>query len=390
MAGAEQGQPGNIPATPPAHPASACQSNASIVPLNRSPNTRGEGSPLGSGRDIEPSTNSHSDAPGSTKILAPEWAARDRIRYDFTIRLLLWPVLLLLASFATADYRTGIDALNRGDHARALSELEPLAESGDNRAQWSLSYMYRRGLGVPKNPTRAEHWRKRSVQGTLGPTIRKRPVARASPQIAGRGSGFVVNDRGQVVTNHHVVANCRSVRVRLGRRTAQATMAAADSRADLAVLDSSASLTRRPALFRQPTGAVLGERVLIAGYPLQGLLSREMHVAAGIVSALGGPRGDRRLIQIGTPVQPGNSGGPVLDRAGRVIGVVAGVLPPKDAARAGAIGTPQISFAIRGELVSSFLDRAGIAHRATGGKVADTGALSARAEGFTVVVECIR
>lgn len=328
--------------------------------------------------------------PGSTKTLAPEWAARDRIRFHFGVRLLLWPVLMLLASFAAADYRTGIDALNRGDHARALIELEPLAESGDNRAQWALGYMYRRGLGVPKDPGRAEHWRKRSVQGTLGPAHGKQPVAQDSAHVAGRGSGFVVNDRGQVMTNHHVVANCRRIRVRLGRKTAQATLAAADSRADLAILDLSATLTSRPALFRQPKVAVLGEQVLIAGYPLQGLLSHEMHVAVGIVSALGGPRGDRRLIQVGAQVQPGSSGGPVLDRAGRVIGVVAGVLPPGDAARAGAIGTPQISFAIRGELVGSFLDRARIAYREMEGKAADTGTLAARAEGFTVVVECIR
>jgi S1-C subfamily serine protease len=143
-------------------------------------------------------------------------------------------------------------------------------------------------------------------------------------------------------------------------------------------------------VFRRQSGAVLGEPVLIAGYPLQGLLSHEMHVAVGIVSALAGPRGDARLIQIGAQVQPGNSGGPVLDRSGRVIGVVAGVLPPRDAERAGAIGAPQISFAIRGELVGSFLDRTGVRHRASTGAALDTGALARRAEDFTVLVECLR
>lgn len=311
-------------------------------------------------------------------------------RIDFTTRLLLWPVLLLLASCAAADYRAGIDAMNRGDHARALAELEPLAEAGDNRAQWALGYMYRRGLGVPKDPVRAERWRKRSVAGTLGPASGKQRATQKPVQVTGRGSGFVVNARGQVMTNHHVVEKCPRIQVRSGRKTARAKLAAADRRADLAVLNLSAPLTGKPALFRRHPGAALGEQVLIAGYPLQGLLSHEMHVAVGIVSALAGPRGDRRLIQIGTQVQPGNSGGPVLDSSGRVIGVVAGVLPPEDAHRAGAISHPQISFAIRGELVGSFLDRAGIAYRAVEGRATDTGALAARAEGFTVVVECIR
>lgn len=280
--------------------------------------------------------------------------------------------------------------MNRGDHARALAELEPLAKAGDSRAQWALGYMYRRGLGVPKDPVRAEFWGERSVEGVLGSASGKQRAAQKPTRVTGRGSGFVVNDRNQVLTNHHVVEKCPRIQVRSGRNTARAKLAAADRRADLAVLNLSAPLTDKPALFRNPPGAKLGEQVLIAGYPLQGLLSHEMHVAAGIVSALAGPRGDRRLLQIGAQVQPGNSGGPVLDRAGRVIGVIAGVLPPEDARRAGAISHPQISFAIRGELVGSFLDRAGIAYRAVEGKATDTGALAARAEGFTVVVECIR
>jgi S1-C subfamily serine protease len=313
--------------------------------------------------------------------------------------------MLLLASCAAADYRTGIEALNRGDYARALAELKPLAESGDSRAQWALGHMYRRGLGVPKDPVRAEAWRKRSVEGLVGkpavgsaqrqaskPAGRKGTAPRTErrrAQVKGRGSGFVVSDRGQVLTNHHVVARCNKLRVRAGLKTATARLAAADGRADLALLELSAPLTSRPAELRKQARATLGEQVLIAGYPLQGLLSHEMHVAVGIVSALAGPRGDGRLIQIGTQVQPGNSGGPVLDQAGRVIGVVAGVLPPGDARRAGAIGTPQISYAIRGEIMSAFLARSGVRYRTGKAKTLDTGTLARRAEAFTVVVECL-
>lgn len=300
----------------------------------------------------------------------------------------LWPVLLLVAPCALADYQTGIEALNRGDHARALSELEPLAQSGDSRAQWALGYMHRRGLGVPKDPARAEAWRNRAVQGVVGTPAEKKPVRRAPSQVTGRGSGFVVSDRGHVLTNHHVVARCRRIQVRSGRKTAQGKLASANARADLALLDLSA-LTAKPAVLRRPPKAVLGEQVLIAGYPLQGLLSHEMHVSVGVVSALAGPRGDPRFIQVGTRVQPGNSGGPVLDREGRVIGVVAGVLPPADAERAGAIGPLQTSYAIRGELMGSFLDRAGVRYRTKTERASDTETLAAKAEYFTVLVECL-
>jgi S1-C subfamily serine protease len=311
-------------------------------------------------------------------------------KWNRVLQMLLWPVLLLVASCAAADYRAGIEALNRGDHGRAFNELEPLAKSGNSRAQWALGYMYRRGLGVPKDQARAEAWRERAVQGTLGKAARNERGPQDPAQIMGRGSGFVVSERGQVVTNHHVVARCGRIRVRSGLNTAHAKLKAADDRADLALLEASEPLSAKPAVLRRPGGAALGEEVVIAGYPLQGVLSHEMHVLVGVVSALAGPRGDARLIQIGTRVQPGNSGGPVLDRAGRVIGVVAGVLPPAEAERAGAIGAPQISFAIRGELISSFLDRTGVRYRTGADAALDTKALARRAEAFTVLVECLR
>lgn len=303
---------------------------------------------------------------------------------------LLWPVLVFLSFCAAADYRIGIEALNRGDHARALAELEPLAKSGDNRAQWALGYMYRRGLGVPKDQARAEIWRERAVQGTLGKAARNERGRKKHAQIKGRGSGFVVSERGQILTNLHVVEGCGRIRVRSGLNTAPARLKAADDGADLALLELSAPLTAKPVALRRKAGAALGEQVLIAGYPLQGVLSHEMHVLVGFVSALAGPRGDARLIQIGAQVQPGNSGGPVLDRAGRVIGVVAGVLPPAEAERAGAIGAPHIGFAIRGELMGSFLDRAGVRYHAGAEAALDTETLARRAEEFTVLVECLR
>lgn len=307
------------------------------------------------------------------------------------VSLLLWPVLLFVANCASADYRSGIEALNRGDHVHALAELESLAQSGDSRAQWALGYMYRRGLGVPKDGTKAEAWRRRAVEGTLGKAARRGPGRRDSARVAGRGSGFVVGEPGRVLTSHHVVARCEGIRVRSGLETARATLKAADSRSDLALLELSDPLATRPAALRRRPGAALGEQVLIAGYPLQGVLSREVHVLVGVVSALAGPRGDARLIQLGTRAQPGNSGGPVLDRAGRVIGVVAGVLPPAEAVLAGAIGEPQISFAIRGELMDSFLDRTGVRYRRTESAAAlDTKTLARRAEAFTVLVECLR
>jgi S1-C subfamily serine protease len=91
-------------------------------------------------------------------------------------------------------------------------------------------------------------------------------------------------------------------------------------RADLALLkaDPPSSI----ATFRGGPAPKLGDSVLAFGFPLPGLLSSEGNVSTGILSAMSGLRNDVRFVQISTPVQPGNSGGPLLDSSGHVIGIV--------------------------------------------------------------------
>ncbi|MDA1325678.1 MAG: serine protease, partial [Proteobacteria bacterium] len=77
-----------------------------------------------------------------------------------------------------------------------------------------------------------------------------------------------------------------------------------------------------------------GNDIIVAGYPLHGLLSSDLNVTKGIISALTGPGDDRRIMQITAPVQPGNSGGPLLDTSGNVVGVIVSKLNALRVARA--------------------------------------------------------
>src|SRR6266478_224338 len=89
------------------------------------------------------------------------------------------------------------------------------------------------------------------------------------------------------------------------------------------------SLRTKPdaiARLRGGRGPRVGESVVAVGFPLTGLLSSDPIVTTGIISALSGLRNDRRRIQITAPVQPGNSGGPLLGENGSVVGVVVGKL----------------------------------------------------------------
>lgn len=134
----------------------------------------------------------------------------------------------------------------------------------------------------------------------------------------GQGTGFVIDERGIVATSLHVIDDAELVEVRShdGRVMRIDKMVGADPRGDLALL----VLPRRglPSLeLRAEPPVRAGERVVVIGHSLG---FRET-VSDGLVSAVRG-RSDLPLIQTSAPISPGNSGGPMLDADGRVIGVV--------------------------------------------------------------------
>jgi S1-C subfamily serine protease len=166
------------------------------------------------------------------------------------------------------------------------------------------------------------------------------------------GSGFGIAGGTLLVTSNHVVDGCTRINI---PDVGSAIILRTDPRSDLAILKSSPPL---PAglRFRSGQSVKLGEEVVVIGFPLRGLLSSPPTVTTGIVSSLAGLRDDRTEMQISAPVQPGNSGGPVLDRSGNVVGVVESKL---DAIKAAVItgDIPQnVNFAVHSEIVTSFLD----------------------------------
>ncbi len=103
-----------------------------------------------------------------------------------------------------------------------------------------------------------------------------------------------------------------------------ARIVARDAKNDLALLHLVArpeAGTVRPVVFRS-TPMELGESVYVLGYPYSGVLDNGVNFTSGMVSSSAGMDNDSTRFQITAPVQPGNSGGPVLDQAGNLLGVV--------------------------------------------------------------------
>jgi len=108
------------------------------------------------------------------------------------------------------------------------------------------------------------------------------------------------------------------------------------------------------------SGSRLGEYVVAFGYPHADLLSTSGNFTQGNVTALAGMGDDSRYLQISTPIQAGNSGGPLLDQSGNVVGIVTAKLNALKMALASGDLPQNINFALKASIIASFLDIHGI------------------------------
>ena len=145
-----------------------------------------------------------------------------------------------------------------------------------------------------------------------------------------------------------------------------------------------------PALrFRDGKGVRPADAIVALGFPYAGLLSTTVQVATGSVAALAGIRDDTRFLQLSAPVQPGNSGGPLLDLSGHVVGVVSG--RPNKLLIAEATGTlpENVNFAIKNSITREFLDANRISYEtALSNEKLDPADVGETATKSVVLVEC--
>lgn len=205
----------------------------------------------------------------------------------------------------------------------------------------------------------------------------------------GGGTGFLVSRAGHVVTNGHVVASCTKIGVRADGTLTASTVVRVDQGNDLAVVWVEGLGQEAFAPIRSTPRIRLGEKVMAAGYPLASVLGSGLKVTSGEISALSGVADNTRYLQISAPVQPGNSGGPLLDVSGNVLGVVTAKLDGiKMAAATGDI--PQnVNFAINASTLLSFLDAVGVeVERGAQDRILASDQIAEAARQFTVQVEC--
>jgi S1-C subfamily serine protease len=335
----------------------------------------------------------------------------------------------------------GMYYLGRGvpqNYSEAARWYRKAAEQDDADAQLSLGVMYDNGQGVPQNYVQAHTWFNLAAshaadQKERDQALKNRDIvaAKMTPaqiaeaqrlaqvcvkdfdykecsfdrvQVARRdekiqpspapqnkvistGTGFFASDSGHIVTNAHVVEDCLTVK---SSRGGQISKVSIDEQSDLALYIAS----EKPKAFarlRGGYGARVGEAVVAVGFPLSGLLSSDPIVTTGIISALSGLSNDRRTIQTTAPVQPGNSGGPLLGESGSVVGVVVGKLDAMKVAEVIGDIPQNVNFAVSLGTLQSFLNANGIPYLLDNSNATKSPAdIAADASHYTVRIECLR
>ena len=237
------------------------------------------------------------------------------------------------------DRQVGTSPIN-SDWQNTLKDIPQ-----DNFSQKSLAMVCNAPLATAPKPN-APNTALPPNNGSVNP-----PVVSKSTS----GTGIAINSEGYVLTNNHVVTGCNKITVQgVNSPEGPAIIDVIDPKNDLALLKTSLNFKQVASFRSQARPAKLGEEIGVVGYPLVGFLSTEPKATFGQVNSVAGVKNDYTLLQISAPVQPGNSGGPVLDSAGSVIGVVVSQASMALAALVGNI--PQnVNFAIRGEIAQIFM-----------------------------------
>ena len=204
------------------------------------------------------------------------------------------------------------------------------------------------------------------------------------------GTGFVVSQSGHIVTNNHVIDGCiGDIHGNLsGEAQVSLRIVSTDGTNDLALLQGPPGSFKGVASIRDKS-IRSGDNVVAIGYPFHGLLTSDFTVTTGIVSSLSGLLNDTRFLQISAAVQPGNSGGPLLDSKGQVVGIVAAKINALKFAKATGDMPENINFAIKPGALRDFLDNSVVPYQTSDAKPdLGTADIAKNARDFTLLISC--
>ncbi len=271
--------------------------------------------------------------------------------------------LVTQADRAEYFYRNAGVHEERGDLASAARNFCLAHEKGHSRAGRELERLNatcKAGVATITPRPKASPQPSPDVSPRPSPeTAKQTEPAATEPtlRMIGTGSGFAVSAYA-VVTNQHVIDGCRGVTMTRGIEKYVAIAVKADQRADLAVLFTEDPVS--PALAVRASDAELGEDIVAFGFPYSQYLSSTPKLSVGVVSATAGIRDNTSEYQISAPIQPGNSGGPVVGTDGTIVGVSVAMLDSDFVHEQTGTLPQNVNFAVKGSVLRMFLNAHGV------------------------------
>ncbi len=294
-------------------------------------------------------------------------------------------------NLASAEYNLGYCYENglgvKQGYAEAVKWYRKAAEQGDAYAQCNLGGCYISGEGVTQNDIEAYVWsslaaaqgikvaaqnrdfcasrisREEIVEGQRRAAAfvprNKTPNSSSENSISPTnpsfsGTGFFITDDGYLISNYHVVKDATKVRLLTGAGLIDAKVVQVDAANDLALLKADGRFACLPIAASRTMN--LGGTVATVGFPDIGLQGFAPKLAKGEIASLSGAGDDPRYFQISAPVQPGNSGGALVDERGNVIGIVSAKLDAGAALAASGALPENVNYAVKSSLLLSFLE----------------------------------
>jgi S1-C subfamily serine protease len=302
-----------------------------------------------------------------------------------------WYLKAASGGVAEAQFQLGVRYYEHGKKAKenyvtAFSWFFKAASQGMAEAQHNIALMYQLGRGAPTNRIEAYKWyliaaaqgypkalmardtlatdltRQEMLEGERrATTFEPKRVFRAQGALAqageepkASGTGFFVTDDGYLVTNFHVVSGFTSFNVKTKKGTFPARLVRTDETNDLALLKVLGSFSALPV--GSSAESRLGDQVFTIGFPNMDVQGLEPKLTRGDISSLAGIKDDPRHFQISVPVQPGNSGGPLVALNGNVVGVVTMRLGDWRTFRLTGALPQNVNYALKSSLVRKFVD----------------------------------
>ncbi len=284
-------------------------------------------------------------------------------------------------------YATGEGVVK--NQVEALKWFRRAAERNHATAQYSLGLCYAKGDGVAKDYVESYKWwlltagqghenskkgmsllenkmlREQIAEGqklarifkprespSTGSDSSSTGIAQTRPESS--GTGFFITDDGYLITNEHVAGNGAQVRLVTSAGLISAKVVKVDAANDLALLKAEGRFAALPVAASR--AVKLGGTVATVGFPNIGLQGFAPKLAKGEIASLSGAQDDARYFQISVPVQPGNSGGALVDERGNVVGVVSAKLNARAAFSTTGALPENVNYAVKSSYLLSFLE----------------------------------